>query len=251
MLAVYKEALKRKLKVIIVATGGPLLDLALRHHQPHFTFNFQDYAPQGYATGFLLGGLLRIFTKVGLTKFKASQLETGLAALHEVIDTCAPDILTAENPAKQIASALAGQRALILGAEHLIPSAHTLTYHLNRTAKHQASALALPEFTHHALESFIYPEGSASNTTVIFLKSNLYHPRVQLQFTHTADLLEDMGASLVEYDCGGGGPLAEITEVLALSYYVSWYTGVLNGCETGDMPYITALRQALKQKSSR
>jgi hypothetical protein len=83
---------------------------------------------------------------------------------------------------------------------------------------------------------------------VLLLTSSLYAERLQQRCAITADLLEATGATVVEYETGGGTLLEEMIEVLTMGYYLSWYTAVLYGCETADLPLVTALKKSTAKK---
>lgn len=245
MIALFEDARRKKAKCIILAGGGPLIALAKKHRTPVCHLEYADFGDSRYGTGIAFGALLHLLAKTKSMTTSWKEVEHAIQACHEVIDTCAPDISHAENPAKQIAEAIERQHVLVLAAEHLTGTAHAVTNALNETAKQQAHSHALPEYNHHYLEALQFPEKSATQTTALIIKSPLYHSRTQARCEYTADLLESTGATVVEYETGGGTALEEACEVLTMGFYLSLYTSVLHESNAADLPYVAALKQAL------
>lgn len=241
-----EDARKKKAKLLTIAAGGALAAWAKKHDAPVYIFTPGDLAKQPrLGVGFSFAGILGLLVRTGIFSVKEEEMRRAIAAMAEVTDLCASDVLFEENPAKQVAVAIAEKNVIIVGAEHLRGNAHILANQINETGKQFATHFALPELNHHLLEGFSHPKDVSQNTAMLFLHSSLYHPRTRKRFTVTADMVEEIGVSVVDYVARGKDALEEACEVLQFSSYVSWYLAMLNKEQTTKIPYVDAFKKLM------
>ncbi|MDQ5952464.1 MAG: hypothetical protein QG626_592 [Patescibacteria group bacterium] len=245
-LAAAADAKKRKAKLLIICTGGPLAEFAKANHVPAYIFTPGDLAKQPrFAGGFLLVGVLGLLERAKLLKLKESELNSMMSCMGEVIDSCAVDVKTDDNPAKTIAQAIAGKSVLIVSSEHLTGNAHILQNSINENGKQFATNFQLPELNHHLLEGLTHPKEFAKNTVAVMLRSDLYHPRTQKRYDITADIFERQHLSVVEYRTAGKTRLDEVGEVLQFGSYVAWYLAMENKAVTTDIKFVNELKSRM------
>lgn len=233
------DARKKKAKLLVIAAGGPLAAWAKKHDIPAYIFTPGDLAKQPrLGVGFSFAGIAGLLVRAGINVIKEEDVRRAISAMGEVTDLCASDVAFDENPAKQVAAAIAGKNVLVVGAEHLVGNAHVLANQINETGKQFATHFVLPELNHHLLEGFSHPKTFAKNTAMLFLHSSLYHPRTRKRFTVTADMTEEREMDVVDYVARGKDLLEESCEVLQFSSYVSWYLAMMNKEETTSIPYV-------------
>lgn len=244
VLAAGEDARKKKAKILVISTGGVLAAWAKKHEVPAYIFAPGELAKQPrLGIGFLFAGILGALRQIGIVGVKEEDIRRAVSAMAEVTDLCANDVTHDENPAKQVAEAIAQKQVLVVGAEHLRGNAHIFANQINETGKQFATHFALPELNHHLLESFSHPKNFPQNTAMLFLHSSLYHPRTRKRFTITADMVEEMGMHVVDYVARGKEPLEEACEVLQFSSYVSWYLALMNKEQTTAIPYVNAFKE--------
>jgi glucose/mannose-6-phosphate isomerase len=245
-LAAAEEARKRKAKVMVICAGGPLAEFAKKHKLPSYIFTPGDLAKQPrFAGGFLLIGVLGLLERAGLIKVKEAELTSMMSCMNEVIDSCAVDVKSTDNPAKIIAKALANKSVIVVSSEHLIGNAHIFQNSINENGKQFATNFHLPELNHHLLEGLKYPSEFAKHAVAIMLRSELYHPRTQKRYEITADIFERQHINVVEYRAAGKSRLDEVGEVLQFTSYVAWYLAMENKAVTTEIPYVNELKQRL------
>ncbi|MFA5945805.1 MAG: SIS domain-containing protein [Patescibacteria group bacterium] len=248
VIACAEQAKDCRAKIAVVAAGGVLADMASSEGWPAYIFEPGDLAKQPrYGTGFSLIGILGILERAGLVKVKEAELQAMMSAMGEVIDTCAVDVPTAENPAKEVALALANHNVIIVGAEHLAGNAHIMANQLNESAKQFATYQLLPELNHHFLEGLKFPSGLAENTTVVLLESDHYHERTQKRCKITADIFEKKGISVIDYGCRGASKMDEVGEVLQFGSYLGLYLALLNGVVTTDTATVFEFKKRMDE----
>jgi len=239
VLSAADDVQKKKAKLLVISTGGELAAWAKKYNIPAYIFTPGDLAKQPrLGIGFSFAGIAGLLARAGIKVIKEEDIRRAISAMSEVTDLCASDVACSENPAKQVAAAIAEKSVLIVGAEHLVGNAHILTNQINETGKQFAAYFVLPELNHHLLESFAHPKAFAENAVMLFLHSSLYHPRTRKRFTVTADMTEECGMSVVDYVARGKDLLEEACEVLQFSSYVSWYLAIMNKEETTAIPYV-------------
>ncbi len=247
VLSAAEDARKKKAKLLVISAGGTLASWAKKHEVPAYAFVPGDLAKQPrLAVGFSFAGILGLLASAKLAPVKEEDIRRSIAAMSEVTDLCANDVAFEENPAKQVAAAIAGKQVLVIGAEHLSGNAHTFANQMNETGKQFAAYFVLPELNHHLLEGFSHPKTFKENTVMLFLHSSLYHPRTRKRFTVTADMAEEVGIAVVDYVARGKDLLEESCEVLQFSSYVSWYLAMMNKELTTLIPYVDAFKKLMK-----
>jgi glucose/mannose-6-phosphate isomerase len=245
-LAAAEEARKRKAKLMVICAGGPLAEFAKKHRLPAYIFTPGDLAKQPrFAGGFLLVGVLALLERAKLIKVKEAELTSMMNCMNEVIDSCAVDVKTADNPAKTIAKAIANKSVVIVSSEHLTGNAHILQNSINENGKQFATNFHLPELNHHLLEGLKHPKEFAKHAVAVMLRSELYHPRTQKRYDITADIFEQQNISVVEYRAAGDNRLDEVGEVLQFGSYVAWYLAMENKAVTTDIPFVDDLKRQL------
>jgi glucose/mannose-6-phosphate isomerase len=243
-----EQAREAKAKVMVIAAGGTLIDMAREMGWPAYVFEPGEYAKQPrYGVGFSLIGLAGLLERAGILKIKETELEGMIAAMADVIDNCAVDVPGEENPAKQVAESLQGKNIFVIAAEHLAGNANTLNNQINENAKQLSHYLLLPELNHHFLEGLRFPEDVAADSIVFLMKSSHYHPRTQKRCDITAGVFEEKGIPVIEYDCRGETRIEEMGEVLQFGSYVAWYLAMLNHVVTTDIAVVDGFKKKMNE----
>ncbi len=246
VLAAGLVAKKRKAKIMAIAAGGELAELAEEEGWPMYVFTPGDLAKQPrLGTGFSLAGILGMLATLGYVETGETEVRRMLSAMGDVLDTCAVDVPLKENPAKTVAKSLQGRTVFVIGAEHLMGNAHVLSNQINETSKQFAVYFALPEINHHLLEGLTFPKGMVKNVTVLMLRSKHYNERVQKRFKVTADIFERIGLEVIEYDCGGKDAIEECGEVLQYGSFVSYYLAMLNYVNPTPIPFVDEFKRLM------
>ncbi len=248
VLEVAKEVKKRGCPTLVITSGGGLEKLAKKHKWPYYLIVPGDLARQPrLGVGFSLAGVLGLLDRAGFTKFSMQKAKLAVTAMEEVIDSCALEVKIKENPAKQVAEALYGKQIVVLSADHLEGSAHTLSNQINESAKQLSGYHIVPELNHHYLEGTLLPDGHYEHFAILILSSKHYHPRNAKRLAITADLLEERGAEIVEYAVQGDSPLEEAFEVLQFGSFLSYYLGILNGVDPEKIPFVDLFKKRMAE----
>lgn len=235
------EALRRRLEVVVVTTGGRLAGLAGERGLPRVVL------PGGLmprmALGHLFFPLLGVAAAAGLPAPGAAEVEEALATLDDLAARLGPATPTPDNEAKQIALLLDEALPAIYGG----PSSQTAAYRwktdLAENAKLFALAGALPEVTHNEIEAW----GHAGQRSVaaLLLRDAGEGPALARRFEALRALIAPAAAAVREVRAPGHGRLARLLGLVYLGQWVSFYAAMRRGVDPWPIPLIDALKRRL------
>ncbi len=248
VLSASKQALKKKAKIAVITSGGDLATLAKRNKWPIFSFKPGDLAKEPrLGTGFMIVGMLGIIQSCGFIRISGSDIKSAISAMAEVVDSCALDVDTKENPAKQVAKALENSPVIVVASEHLVGNAHVISNQINETAKQYCAYHEIPELNHHLMEGLTVPKNFFSKFKVLMIKSRLYNADVQKRYGITAQVFENLGAQVIEYEARGKNEFDEACEVMQFGSFVSYYLGMLNKVDPKKIPFVDWFKSEMKK----
>ena len=244
-LSAFGQALERGTRPLVVTTGGKLAALAREKGLPlvRFDYQAQPRAALGYSFTLPLG----ICCRLGLLRDYSADLAEAIRVMEEQQAEIAPAVPTARNAAKRLASQIAGRLPVVYGAGFLAAVANRWKTQFNENSKHWAFFETLPELNHNAVVGLGIPQTVREQTVVLMLRSNLDHPRVQLRWQVTGELLRREGVMAEEVQGRGDSCLAHTLSLIHLGDYVSFYLGMLNSADPTPVETIVFLKQRLAE----
>ena len=158
-IAAFQAALERRCPAAVIATGGPLLEVARQGGLPHLDFpaGGQPRAAVGYAVG-LLAGLLE---RAGHLDLTGAEVQSAAAVARSALDAYGPDAPTSANPAKQLAWMLVDRLPLVVGSGALAAVALRWKTQLNENGKSAAIVYELVDADSNKIVGFGHPEWQA------------------------------------------------------------------------------------------
>ncbi len=242
-LSAFGQAIERGCRLVAVTTGGKLSALAADKGIPQLQFTYPT-APRA-ALGYSFTLLLGLFCRLGLLPDRSGELSEAIALLETLQSQWAPNVPTAENPAKRLATRLHGRLPVIYGAGFLGAVARRWKGQFNENSKVWAFYEELPELGHNAIVGYGLPTQMREQVTVICLRSPLDHPRVQLRWEITRELLLQEGIAVETLHGQGASRLAQMLSLIHQGDYVSLYLALKNGADPTAMRPIEYLKQRL------
>jgi glucose/mannose-6-phosphate isomerase len=243
-LSVFAEAVQKNALVVVIASGGKLLEQAKAHGlpfaelpaglQPRMTFGYQ------------LRALVEVLEQTPLLDGALEQLPTAAEWLKNQISQWLPTVLTEQNQAKQIAEKLADKSIVVYSGPKLHPAAYKWKINCNENAKHIAWANQYPEFNHN--EMLGWTEQLAEKPyAVVELRSKLEHPRIQKRFEVTEKLLKGQRPEPIVIEAQGQTILEQLLYLVALGDFTSLYLALLNNLNPTPVELIEKFKQALDE----
>jgi len=245
-LSAFEQALATKAKKLAITCGGKLLATARANGVPVFTYQFRG-EPRA-ALGWSLMPLLAVAQRLGLMQGVARDVEEALAVMEEIQEQIGEGVSAATNPAKQVTRRLHSKLPVIYGAGFLTEVAHRWKTQLNESAKVWSFYEELPEADHNAIIGYELPAEIVRTTAVVFLDSDLIHPRVKLRYEFTQRMLEKAGLDVMTVRSRGHSALAQTLSAVLFGDYVSYYLAMLNGIDPTPTTVIDNLKAWLAQQ---
>lgn len=232
-----EQAFKKKAKLIIITSGGKLLDLAKKNHLPVYQINpvFNPSKQPRLAIGYSLIGQLVLCQKAGLLNLTQAMVNELIEAMKQV----KPE--AAEVFAKQ----LADRQVIFTAAEHLTGPVHTVKNQMNENAKQLSHRHDLPELNHHLMEGLRFPRSNPATTMFWFIDSNLYSPRIRQRLELTREVVEKNNLTSVVWQAQAKTKLAQAFELIQFGAYVNFYLSQLHQVDPATIPWVDYFKEKL------
>ena len=239
----FAQALKTPAKKLVITTGGRLKTMAEENGVPAFTYHYvaQPRAAFGYSFFSILG----LFHKLGLLTFNSEDTEEAINLLQELSPKLNCGVPLSANLAKQLATRLPGRLVIIYGAGILSKVALRWKTQFNENSKTWAFSECFPELDHNAVVGYRFPRWLAKQVFVVLLRSPLLHPRTQMRYQVTADILTESGIEFEFIEAEGESRLSQIMSAVILGDYVSYYLAILNQVDPSPVEVIERLKERL------
>ena len=243
-IAAFDDAIQRGAKVIAVTTGGKLLELADKEGVPVFLIDYvgEPRAALGYS--FLVP--LAILQHLGLIDDIDEDVLEAAEVLLSLSHRLEPQILTRDNPAKELAISLQGKLIVIYGGGMLSGVARRWKTQFNENAKTWAFVELLPEAGHNAIAGLQWPKPIGKKACGVLLNTWSLHPRIKLRYQVIEELLGDAGVECRTVDGVGKSTLAQMLSAVLFGDYTSYYLALLNGEDPSPVSPLDYLKSRLK-----
>jgi glucose/mannose-6-phosphate isomerase len=240
-LAALKQAEELGAKVVVMASGGKLLEAAAAGGHPAFELP-TAYQPR-MAVLYAVRAVATLLERIGLVKDGMEQLATaGHWLEHQHVEKWAATTPQSDNVAKQIASELVGHPVVVYAGGALAFAAMKWKIAFNENAKNIAFYNYLPELNHNEFIGWTHPE--RAGLKVVELKSSFDHPRVQKRFEVMNPLLSNVFAP-VEVNAVGETKLEQLVWVIALGEHVATYLAILNQVDPMPVDLVEEFKKKL------
>lgn len=242
-LSALTEAQERGAKIIVIAGGGKLTELAQAKNYPLFVIPKAEQ-PR-YAVFSNLKILVTILESAGLTKAGSlAELEAASGFLKQSVQGWLPTVPMAQNPAKALAMELAGKSVAVYGGPLMAPAAYKWKIGFNENAKNVAWWNELPEFDHNELTGWSsHPIQKPYG--IVELRSSLEHPRVQRRFEVGEKLLSGRRPAPNVVAVQGANLLEQLLWAVAYGDFVSLYLALLNGLNPAPVELVEKFKKEL------
>ena len=242
-IAALREAESKKARIVIIAAGGKLQEIANDKGYPFFKI------PSGFqprmAVYYNYAGLTRLMESCGLIA-EGSMEELGRTAnwLKNHFVNWVPTIPTKQNQAKQIALELMGKSVVIYAGPEIGPAAYKWKINCNENAKNVAWCNQLPEFNHNEFLGWT-SHPTQKPYAVVDLRSNLDNAQIQKRFEVSAKLLSGRRPEPIVVQAQGETQLEQLFWTIYLGDFVSLYLALLNGLNPSPVELIERLKKEL------
>ncbi len=241
-----KQAKQKNAKIMVIASGGPLLEMAQQEQWPAFKIDpkFNPSNQPRTAIGYSVFGQIGLFHKAGLIDLSDEVVKKVVANLRANAKILNPESIET-NTAKLLAFSALDKVILLISAEHLEGAVHVFNNQLNENAKNLTMQMVIPELNHHAMEGLGFPKHAKQEMITYFFTSQLYHPRVQRRFPLTIEVIEENGYQTQTILAVSKTKLEQVWEVIQLGAYTNFYLAMLNGVNPAPIPWVDAFKEKM------
>lgn len=247
-LSAFQEAKKRRLKALVITSGGELARLSRGASVPWIEIP-KGYPPRA-ALGYSVFPLFKLFRELKVGKWGNRAFEETLSLLGALAGgKFVPEVPAPLNPAKKLAKALWNRWVVIYAGTELLDSAALrFRNQIQENAKAMASHHLLPEMNHNEILGWRSPAPLLPQCACVFLRDSKDHPRIQLRISITRNFISaNRGVRIKEIHSQGKSRLARLFSTVYLGDWVSFYLALLYQIDPTPVAIIESLKKQLAQ----
>lgn len=237
--AVNKARLKRA-NIIVITSGGKLLEIAEENNYPVFRIPPGSESPRANI-GYMMLGLLFVFYQAGLI---------GAAFIKETenaIDYLNRGVKAIQTEAEILARRFKGKFPIIYSGPRMAAMATRFQQQLNENAKQLAHVNTFPEMNHNEIVGWQFPENLLPMVQVICLYSDYDHERVEKRMEICWDIFEKKSGTPIDIVAQGASLLEEYFYLIHLTDWITFYLAKENHVDVNAIDNINFLKNELSK----
>lgn len=205
----FKTALQRKCKIVAVASGGKLAELALENNVPLVRI------PQGlqprHALGLQFAACLGVLQNSGLCGIHSQEVMESAKKLGKLCDA---------NRAKANAKKIRNVTPLVYSSVNNYPIARICRIAFNENTKIQAFSSEVPEMNHNELAGF---QNYVGKYSAFLMHDEHDHPRIKKRMKVMKQLMEKRKVKCMDYEMKGSNYFEKaFSSILHFSWLSYW-----------------------------
>lgn len=229
------EAEQIGLPILVIATGGMLLEIAKNKKYPYIELPKTEIQPR-MALGYGLRALALVISDKKL-----------LRDSEKLSQKLKPDKFEAKG--KHLALKLKNKIPIIYSSAENYAIAYNWKIKFNETAKSPAFYNIIPELNHNEMTGYDLKQESkqlAENLIFIFLKDENDHPEIIKRMEILEKLYKDRGLSVEVIDLSGKNVLVKVFSLLIMADWTALYLGESYNHETENVPMVEEFKKLIK-----
>ena len=249
-LSAFEEARERGARVLVVTSGGQLLEHAKADGIDHVVIpgGLQPRAALGYS----LGVVLRLARALGLAELADGEVEAALDAARQRAERHDQDQdgsreAGAANPARDLSERWVGALPVVYAGVGLLEAVGMRWQtQINENAKHPAVGNVFPELDHNEIMGYESgPPEVLGQMQVVVLRDADDHPQIGKRVDATRDLVQDAVGGWTEYASEGDSRLGRMLSMIQLGDAASFWLAVRKGVDPTPVETIQQLKKTL------
>ena len=237
-LSAYDQAIQAGAQVIAMASGGKLLERAMRDGVPYIKTvkESPDFQPR-MSSGYIFAILAALLVRAGHLPWTAEKQVCEMAEWLQTINT--------ELSGKQLGESLLKTIPLIYAPDAYWSVARIAKIKLNENSKIPAFWYVFPELNHNEMVGFT---NTRDNYRVVILRDPDDDPRVNKRIEITAEVLRGQGIGLKAtiWDMMGRSRLEKIFSTLGVMDWSSYYLAQRMGIDPTPVKLVEDFKALLK-----
>ncbi|HCV43508.1 MAG TPA: bifunctional phosphoglucose/phosphomannose isomerase [Bacteroidetes bacterium] len=243
--AAFKEAIKRRAKILCISSGGAVEKLAKKRRTP--LIKIPGGLPPRAALGYSFFPLLITLGKLGLIKNKSREIHECVTLLKQKSDEYgSPDPAT--NKAMLLAEQLRGRVGIVYSSTERFDAVATRWRgQMAENGKSLMFGHVLPEMNHNELVGWKTLTEQMREMQVMFLHDRADHPRVRTRMDITKGVIAEYTQHITEVWSDGTSLLARMFSLVYLGDWVSFYLAMLHNVDPTPVKVIDYLKDELSK----
>jgi len=238
IITLFKRAVARKYKIIVIASDGILAKQARAGNVPAYIFDPINN-PSGQprmGTGYIIGSVLTIMKKLKLVDLSEDQIKKMFAKIN--VEKLKFNVNT-------IAKKIKDKVPIIVATEFLQGNAHIMANQINESAKQLSAYHFIPELNHHLMEGLAFPKTNKNNFYVLFFFSQNYQQRNKKRYRVTQQVVAQSKFlfSQIEFK---GDKISQAMQMLIFGSLLSYRLAKLNRVNPSQTPWVDFFKQRMK-----
>lgn len=237
------QAEQKNAKVVCVAGGGQLEE---RASSAGHTFVKLPACPQPrFAAFYSFKAMVAILVAFGVVdESKLTEITETNSFLSGEIKKITQDVLTSDNPAKQLAQEIIGKSPVIYAGSLMAGPAYKWKISFNENAKNVAWYGVYPEFNHNEFIGWSsHPKDKPY--VVIDLRSSFDHEQVKRRFEISDRLLSGQRPKANVVEVVGSSRLEQLVWAVTFGDFVSLYVAILNEVDPSPVALVEQMKKEL------
>ncbi|MGE4357506.1 MAG: bifunctional phosphoglucose/phosphomannose isomerase [Candidatus Omnitrophota bacterium] len=250
-IASFQEARKKKAKIIVISSGGELINYAHKLKIPYIKI------PSGYpprqALGYFVFVPLYILYKMRVIGNIEKELEETIYVLEKMRDRKMSPAVQEGNIAFDTARFMLNRFPVIYSqTDYLDVVCMRWRAQLAENSKMLSSVNFLPELNHNEIVGWQFPAGVLKNFVIVFLRDNWEEERIKVRMDITKEILKKRGFNKIKQIYAEGKSLmARIFSLIYTGDFVSYYLAILNRVDPTPVEAINYLKKRLELTKQR
>ena len=231
----FREALKRRLNVAVIAVGGKLLELVKESETPFIQIPYVGSQPR-LALGIMLRAVLILISDKNLYQ---DCEEFGKIMRSEEI----------EAKGKNLADKIYGRAPVIYSSRRNLPLAYNWKVDFNEGAKIPAFYNVFPEVNHNEMQGFDVNNSTkalSEKLHFILLKDIEDHPQIIQRMDILKKLYEDRNLPVTLAELEGVNRVGKIFNSLILAAWAAYYTAKLYKTDPEGVPMVEEFKKLIE-----
>lgn len=242
-IASYKDAIRKKAKVLAITTGGTIGAMAAKRKDTRITIP-PGLSPRA-AVGYSFFPLLVALARLGFVKSQDAAIKE-TQALMRTLAARWSDPTAADNLPYHLATKFRGMLPVIYSnADQLEAVNVRWRGQINENAKQLAHGHVLPEMNHNELVGWRMMPDLMKRMHVAFLKDADTHPRVAIREQITEKWISPLTGGVTIVQSEGKSMLARMFSLIHFGDWVSLYLAIQNGVDPEPVEPINYLKGEL------
>jgi glucose/mannose-6-phosphate isomerase len=244
-----KDGLKRKARIMGIASGGELVRQAKKHSFPLIQIP-GGFSPRA-ALGFSVIPLLAALSKLGFKEaYRVQELKEAQLLIQNLAEShYGVQVPLERNQAKKLAEFCFKKQVFIYsGVDYFDVVALRWRGQIEENAKAIASHHVLPEMNHNELVGWSNPQDLLKESVVFFLRDEADYDRIRMRIDLSREIIESKANQVIDVKSQGKGLLARMFSLIYLGDWLSFYLAMLYGVDPTPVEVIQYLKSELAKE---